>query len=56
MSKFEKYCPIPPIPTNIKAAIKNVGILSCVMFPIAKNYSIPTMKPSAANAIVIYVG
>ena len=43
-----------PIPTNVKAAIKNVGTFSCVIDPIAKNDKTPTMKPRIASKAAIY--
>jgi len=43
-----------PIPTKVRAAIKKVGTLSCVIDPMAKNDKIPTTKPKIPKRAATY--
>ena len=52
-STFVKKGALAPIPTNISAAMRNVGTLSCVIFPTAKNDSIPTTNHNADRSVLI---
>ena len=52
--QVSQYPTVLPITTRIKAPIKNVGTLSFVIVPIAKNDRIPTMNPKTPKSPATY--